>query len=721
MRNGKISKTKFWEPIERSGLDVSPGSTVIERLVRAKLNPNESHKSDYFDLYYFAQTLGKRPARKSVLFCSGGPGELVRDYLGADATYASFLLKNEYSVVIFDLRGAGFSQIPESTDYDKFLTTTYAVEDIETIRRDWLGKDKRGKDKPWDAIVARSYGTILAHRYAAKHPTKVKKLILAAPLSRHMFKESPIALEALTQDALEIYRQSLLSIYESKNESLRGEFGDLSGNDKNMIVRKIFGSPEAPTKKGIFQITEDAFGHPQFVVDEYHRLQKGGVLTAYGLNRFSRDFFKALRDLRRVGALTTVSDVQGRQLIIGRVLRDEVLEELKSSSSESEARDQLHYRVLYGMLIQDGVDPRFLRAWVASGRKDLQGALKAIGGDAHIEKHLNRWLNKIQIDKRLKIEPWDPADYRHNVPTLILKGQADPITASGQAEQFYCKGLKGSRTLISFPGIGHDLKLPEDISDNIEGRAQGADDDKFNILSGAIYVEPHTMQPGEFRAVRATVNGLSLNDKLTLTVKAPRLKEPIKVVGIGVHENESNDDSSQSKPQFIFLIKNTGKNKLEASDLQNELWSIQCTFFSGWVRIEWAEKIDVGAVRPIYGTVTQGGRNENRLYQLEVEETFDKDLAYLGFFIENSTVNLTFRNDGPNPLAGRTIKCVLRRKDFKRTFRVGIPSVSPGEAQDAISDAIPELDFEADEELRVEFSPDHASESRRCCSARAVI
>ena len=126
----------------------------------------------------------------------------------------------------------------------------------------------------------------------------------------------------------------------------------------------------------------------------------------------------------------------------------------------------------------------------------------------------------------------------------------------------------------------------------------------------------------------------------------------------------------------------------------------------GWVRIEWAEKIDVGAVRPIYGTVTQGGRNENRLYQLEVEETFDKDLAYLGFFIENSTVNLTFRNDGPNPLAGRTIKCVLRRKDFKRTFRVGIPSVSPGEAQDAISDAIPELDFEADEELRVEFSPD---------------
>ena len=92
------------------------------------------------------------------------------------------------NVVYFDVRGTGFSVIPESNDYDQFLRADYVVEDIETLRKrltgecatwdvpDW--KLQRRELLPWDAIYAHSWGTIVAQKYAAKYPNMVRKLIL---------------------------------------------------------------------------------------------------------------------------------------------------------------------------------------------------------------------------------------------------------------------------------------------------------------------------------------------------------------------------------------------------------------------------------------------------------------------------------------------------------------------------------------------------------------
>jgi hypothetical protein len=57
-----------------------------------------------------------------------------------------------------------------------------------------------------------------------------------------------------------------------------------------------------------------------------------------------------------------------------------------------------------------------------------------------------------------KVCPWDPSRYRHEVPTLLLSGCADPVTAGGQARYFYEKGLTpGRRALIEFSGVGHGM------------------------------------------------------------------------------------------------------------------------------------------------------------------------------------------------------------------------------------------------------------------------
>ena len=84
---------------------------------------------------------------------------------------------------------------------------------------------------------------------------------------------------------------------------------------------------------------------------------------------------------------------------------------------------QGHHRVFYAIGVQDGINPRFLRAWLSNGKYDTRGALKEIGGEAGI----NEWVEKIGIPDGQQIDPWDPGKFTHCVPTLILKVKRTPL------------------------------------------------------------------------------------------------------------------------------------------------------------------------------------------------------------------------------------------------------------------------------------------------------
>ena len=85
-----------------------------------------------------------------------------------------------HKVAYLHVRGSGFSQIPQSNKFDRFLRADYVIEDIERVRLKELGNDT-----PWDAIWGESHGALIAQKYAYKYGTdKVKKLILIGPPSR---------------------------------------------------------------------------------------------------------------------------------------------------------------------------------------------------------------------------------------------------------------------------------------------------------------------------------------------------------------------------------------------------------------------------------------------------------------------------------------------------------------------------------------------------------
>jgi pimeloyl-ACP methyl ester carboxylesterase len=410
-----------------------------------------------------------------------------------------FLSQSGYNVVYFDLRGTGFSQLPASNRFDRFLRTTYAVEDIERIRQDFLG------DKKWDAIVGYSYGTVLAQEYAHKFQDKVGKLVQVGPLSMHKFVSSTEAYDEYNREVQRIRREVLDELYK------RDEFKSIGSGDKKEIMTDLFGTPK---KSGIFKRVEDVFGSEQFVIDEYCDLKKRGVLKKYEFADYSRGFFEMLRKIRVVGwqkVMPTVMPVDAEQQEIVKVISlelkpglEQVLGKLAPENECVESYSQKSNRVFGVMGVYDGINRRFLREWLAEGKRDIRNALSRSAGLAHVEMGVNTSIDKVGIAKDEQIVPWDPAKYRHSVPTLILKGEADPVTAAGQAEYYYTDALGGARTLIEFKGVGHSFYFP---SSPIT--------DKFT--DGTVVLDPSNIPSGKKAWVTGTISnaqavGLKVSD-----------------------------------------------------------------------------------------------------------------------------------------------------------------------------------------------------------------
>lgn len=468
-----MSSLKSWEPPERAGLGES--LEYIQRLIRVPLN-HDIEKEGEFDLYYFIhKPVGPlQDGLKTVLFCAGGPGQIVRP---RDENLLMFLRveNTAYQIVHFHLRGSGFSQIPPSNDFDRFIRTTQAVRDIEKIRLAILN------DQPWHGIVGYSYGTVLAQQYASEYKQMVRKLILIGPLSMHMFKspkpaEVSAAFDAYAKKVRKIRQTVIGKIYE-KNEEFKGK---VSKADITEIKTRL---------AEVFDRIEENFGSEKFVADKYLELLDSGKLKNAHLEQYSQLFFRKLCELRFIGwQATAIEDLKAKQVEAARVialelksndpsLKDKLGTVEPRNSSADDPVDEA-YRTLYVMWAYDGFRPRFFKE-LSESNQDVGAALKSgaerVGG--------NEFIEKIGISN-VKPTVWDPAKYKHDVPTLILEGDADPVTADGQAEYYFEQALTGPRTFITFAGVGHGFDLPEiDIMEP--------------YLIGSVLIDPKTVKKGE--------------------------------------------------------------------------------------------------------------------------------------------------------------------------------------------------------------------------------
>jgi hypothetical protein len=118
---------------------------------------------------------------------------------------------------------------------------------------------------------------------------------------------------------------------------------------------------------------------------------------------------------------------------------------------------------------------------------------------------------KIGIVEDEKICPWNPADYRHEVPTLLIKGSRDTVVAGCQAEDFLTHGLKeGSRMLLEFRGLGHDV--------SVANLYEGSDPSNWSKTFASLLEDFIKMSsnPAQFRGdpkIKAKLQKLKVSDR----------------------------------------------------------------------------------------------------------------------------------------------------------------------------------------------------------------
>ena len=335
----------------------------------------------------------------------------------------------------------------------------------------------------WDAIWGESHGTLIAQKYANKYGTdKVKKLILVGPPSR-------------ADETHEPRRKMMVSNLEAILKYYPDDFGFLTSPMINAIIYKL----ETTLKK-----LEEEYGSINFVTENYDDL-----LLGYPLVDYPPEFFKALKYLsfhgRPVKGLKF--DDPSRQIDAGMVIANELM---SGDPSTPGNRAQKSLSPLFlSHLNQDRID---------AFNDKLIGAQQSIAGETSPKSEraywvfgvydgISRWILEFMKDKVNRdgffrtedialsltgasrffaekigmvpgepIYPWNPGYYKHNVPTLILKGGADAVTAGGQAESFYKDGLsnKEDSVLMEIPGMGHiwNFSMPMAKFDGQEKREE---------------------------------------------------------------------------------------------------------------------------------------------------------------------------------------------------------------------------------------------------------
>lgn len=98
----------------------------------------------------------------TVVVLHGGPGAGINSVLPDFAPLAE-----RFTVVFYDQRGGGRSTLPSDTS---LLHARYFVRDLEAVRRHF-GLERL-------ALVAHSFGSIVAARYAREHPGRIERLVL---------------------------------------------------------------------------------------------------------------------------------------------------------------------------------------------------------------------------------------------------------------------------------------------------------------------------------------------------------------------------------------------------------------------------------------------------------------------------------------------------------------------------------------------------------------
>lgn len=526
-----------------------------DRSFPAEFRCKEKASSCEFELAYFLGDgfdLSKKQ-RLSILYIPGGPGAIVDP---SNRSAALRLLEAKHNVVYFHPRGVAKSAIDGDRLYDQFLRADYVANDIERLRQELL------KSRPWDAIYGHSWGTVIAQRYAAKYAQakdpnpKVRSLILTGPVDRHRASTQKARAETIVENfklIVTYYRTQGAGKCQCESPSyLKSKVTDFSAPQIGMVgdsleasdnfcflTDKLIDDIVGRLRKVVATIDQE-FGSADFIVDNFQALKKDKEFQSR-FSRFPIEFFAAVRYLQMSGApekdgLVFVADSRSRvnaAFIIAHDLmetnagscnlKDPIFSDASGEcyycdrlkAAREKQREQIggreSERGSYVFGVYDGVT-RWLPVMMGTEGcftgKDIGDFAKRTGAGKEFGRDQAK---KIGVVSGEKVCPWNPTNFRHEVPTLLVKGSRDAVVAGCQAEDFLVSGLKdGRRVLLELRGMGHDLSVS-----NLYGGLEVSPWSKrfAGLLEDFIKLSPNVAKFRADNSVRANLEKLKASDR----------------------------------------------------------------------------------------------------------------------------------------------------------------------------------------------------------------
>jgi pimeloyl-ACP methyl ester carboxylesterase len=369
--------------------------------------------------------LNRRATAAPLFLLAGGPGQAASDlYAGAAGAFAR--VNRNHDIVLVDQRGTGRSaallctypddwnlttdplpQLREATesclarfgDRVRYYTTSIAVRDLERVRSA-LGYATID-------LYGSSYGTRVAELYMRRFPAAVHAVILDGVT----YPEQAIGLDTPADGEralnLIIERCRLSQDCATAYPDLRGELA---------VLRRRFGPERQP-----IDLIDPSSGLPLHL--DFNR----GLLNA-ALRFLSYNAVEAslLPTLLHQGAIGNLAPLAGQTIMMARQIGSELASGMQNSVICSED------------------EPRF----------DLSGeARQRIAQTYQGADQLDALAVICKVWPRGPVDPDFNAALHSDIPTLLLSGEADPVTPPADAERA-AAGLTHHRHVV-LSGEGH--------------------------------------------------------------------------------------------------------------------------------------------------------------------------------------------------------------------------------------------------------------------------
>jgi pimeloyl-ACP methyl ester carboxylesterase len=377
-------------------------------------------------------------------------------------------LEDGFNVVHIHTRGAGLSQLPLSNSYDRYLRNPQLVGDAEAVRTD-LGIER------WDLVAGHSYGALLAHEYAYRHPDRVNRLFLTGSPS---YSRAMLAMEKGHLHRFHLGLEARMTTLR-KILATHAAFGGLRTRPE-LIAAIIEDSRHTGTEILPFVDFRNV------VAGRYY--ENAELRREYPVLNRSADYFQAQVVFDFLGSAPVNARVEQLTSAAAAVIAYEALEGRVSAEERFRYIDKVVYagagpilealgarnaapfhqqalatskRLRVVLHAYAGLNVRFAEL-LAIHDGDLRKALEVQGNAA---ANIESPYQKIGLEAGARISAWDAASYRHNVPTLLIHGEDDVLAPVEGAVHYYEKALTGTRILISVPGVAHNVDLADGVKE----------------------------------------------------------------------------------------------------------------------------------------------------------------------------------------------------------------------------------------------------------------